>query len=211
MPTQIHSFNTMKFTSAALVSTLAAAAVAAPAPAPASEDSTGGCAGEVIDKINTFSGSMSTLDDNIKDFKAEGLSSVAPLLKIQIGNMNLADEVKETGDKIGSCDDFNDDDSAAVSATMLRVIPKIKRTLQDIQDQKNEFDHAILDIASAGFIVEADLKLLKKNTDYLASNLKDKSSDIITDALDVLVKQIDGWFDKAIETYKDDPIFHGKN
>lgn len=202
----------MKLTSAALVSTLAAAAVAAPAPAPApaSEESTGGCAGEVIDMINTFSGSMTSLDEDIKDFKAEGLSSVPDLLGIQIGNMDLADEVKKTGDKIGECDNFNDDDSAAVSATMLRVIPKIKRTLQDIQDKKDEFDHAILGIASAGFVVEADLKLLKKNTDGLASNLSDKSSDIITDALDVLVEQIDGWFDKAIETYKDDPIFHGK-
>ncbi|KAA8897063.1 hypothetical protein TRICI_006795 [Trichomonascus ciferrii] len=203
----------MKFTSAALVSTLAAAAVAAPAPAPApaSEESTGGCAGEVIDKVNTFSGSMTSLDENIKSFKAEGLSSVPDLLKIQIGNMDLAQEVEDTANKINECDNFNDDDSAAVSATVLRVIPKIKRTLQDIQDKKNEFDHAILGIASAGFVVEADLKLLKKNTDQLSSNLKDKSSDIITDALDVLVKQIDGWFDKAIETYKDDPIFHGKS
>lgn len=190
----------MKFTTAATASVLAALAAA--------EGSTRGCPGDVMNKIDVFAGSMTTLNEHIKEFDAcDGLGSIPKLLEIQIGNMDLAQEVKATSDQVSQCEMWNDDDAADVSATLLTVIPEIKDTLQSIRDQKDQFDHALLGIASAGFIVEADLKLLKKNTDELGEGLKSHSPEWLVPAIEELLDEVSGWFDESIKLYENDPIF----
>lgn len=166
----------------------------------------GQCAMGVVGKINVIQSDITVLLNEVVDYENGGLDSILALLKIQLQTMTVGDAVSDAGNSIASCPPFSDMDTALVASALLKVIPNIKAVLQALQDKKDDLDKAILGIASAGFIVEADLKSLKSKTDDMADNLADKSSDWIQGALDDLVSQIDDWFDTAIQKFENDPI-----
>uniref|UniRef100_A0A060TC73 ARAD1B21054p n=1 Tax=Blastobotrys adeninivorans TaxID=409370 RepID=A0A060TC73_BLAAD len=187
----------------AVASVLFTAAMAVPAP---QSSGTTQCASASVDKINVLSGQLDTLISQVGEFEASTFSDIGPLLKIQTGAMQMASSVQDADEQIGSCNNFEDYDTAAVGSAMLLIIPKIKNVLSVMIGKKDQFDKAILGIASAGFIVEADLKRLKGVTDKLASTLQGKTADWLGGALKDLVSKIDGWFDEAITTFENDPI-----
>lgn len=187
----------------AVASVLFTAAMAVPAP---QSSGTTQCASASVDKINVLSGELDTLISQVSEFEASTFADIGPLLKIQTGAMQMSDSIQDAQKQINSCNTFDDYDTAAVASSLLLIIPKIKNVLSVMIGKKDQFDKAILGIASAGFIVEADLKRLKGVTDQLASTLQGKTADWLQNALKDLVGKIDGWFDQGIQTFENDPI-----
>uniref|UniRef100_A0A060T890 ARAD1D05038p n=1 Tax=Blastobotrys adeninivorans TaxID=409370 RepID=A0A060T890_BLAAD len=167
---------------------------------------TGSCVLGVKNDIFKVQEILDGMINDLSDFEASLLGDLIPLTSIQMASFELGGTVNKATAQLLSCDDLNHDDTAVAVEAVIMIVPKIHRVLDLIMERKPEFDIAVLNYMSAGFIVEQDLIMLKNGTDKLSAALAEKCSPLVTQVLNAVTKNIDTWFDEAIAMYKDDPL-----
>lgn len=168
--------------------------------------STGSCVLAVKQDIFKVQQLLDDLITDLTNFEASLLGDLIPLTSIQMASFELGGRVNQASSQLESCDDLNHDDTAVAVEAVIMIVPKIHRVLDLIVEKKPEFDIAVLNYMSAGFIVEQDLLMLKNGTDKLSAALVEKCSPLVKQVLEAVTKNIDSWFDNAISKYKDDPL-----
>lgn len=182
--------------SAVFISLVAAASTANPSSTPTS------CADVFISDLQMVTSEMQNVENTVNSFES-GLLDLFILLSIQVKTYDLENGLKGAINQLNSCSNFSDTDSYSVAEATLNMVPLINSTLNAIVAKKNDFEHAILDLLSIGFLVKYDLQELKSETDTLSAGINSRIVESLQSALGIVVTEIDGWFTTAINSFSD--------
>lgn len=195
------------------IAALAGIAVAAPAPAETSAvasatQASDACVTSAVSAIGSISDQLSNLKSEADAFEATFLTDIGPLLQLQKDAVTLQKTIDSAADTIGSCGSFDQTQSTTLASPLLQLVPNINTTLTALVAKKPEFDKSILNIISASWLVNIDLKNLKTSTNDLLSALTGSVSSTYVAIVEQQGTQINSWFDNAIAVFSKNNVIN---
>jgi hypothetical protein len=190
------------------VAALATVALAAPAPGTSGTPTTASdaCVTSAVSALGAIQTQMSNLNSETESFQPTFLLDLGPLLTLQSNADNLKKQVDSTTSLINSCGDFSEAQTLTIASPVLSIVPLINTTLDTFIAKKPAFDQSILDLISASWLVEIDLKNLKSSTDSLVTALENTFSSSFTTIVQSQGADIDTWFTNAINVFSKNNI-----
>ena len=156
---------------------------------------------DVLSTIKTITSQCLTINHTLSGFE-EGFSVTGTALKLQGQATTLLDDINKGTTTVSKSSKLSSNDSATVANSVVSLSTTVYSLLDGFIAKKPGFDKAILDIGSASFLVEFDLKKLKNATASYGDAVVDVLSNDIEKVAPLMTGDLAFHFTEAIDVFK---------